>query len=507
MERAEPLVLTGQGLNAALVAEVARRGRRVEIDPAGRERMVRSRAVVEDHLAQGAPVYGLTTGLGANVVHRLPREVLSEFSTLTIRGRSAALGPRLPSDVVRAILLVRLNGLLVGASGSSPALAEAFAALLNERLHPVMPSIGSVGAGDLCLMAHIGLAMIGEGEVECGGTILPAAEALARAGMAPVELGPKDGLTICNSSAGSAGRAALAVHDAAQALALANVSAALGMEGFRANPSPLDPRAAAVRPQPGQAETAAEVRNLLEGSALTEPGAARRLQDPISLRCIAPVHGALKAALDFAQPALEADLNGDSSNPAVYLDTGDLLSNGNFHTPLLTIAFDTVTQALAQVATLSLARTCKQLTERLSDLPGRLSQRGPTRSGFAPLLKPAEALLAEINHLALPAQGGLSLSAEGVEDHNTHAPQAAYKLAEAVWRLRLILAIELIVAAQAVEMRGVERLGHGTARALSAVRDAVQPLDDDRAWSGDIEHLEATLLANGRLLDLVREHR
>ncbi|MFQ5467242.1 MAG: aromatic amino acid lyase, partial [Kiloniellaceae bacterium] len=390
---ATPIILTGQDLNLESLAAIARDGRAVAIDHGARARMARGRAIVERHLADQRPVYGLTTGLGSRAVERLPRDALAEFSRLTVRGRSHALGQPLARESVRAIMAARLNGLLQGGAGADPAVADALAASLNAGLSPVVPSIGSVGAGDLCLLAHIGLALIGEGEIEADGAVLPAAQALARAGLAPLVLGPKDGLAICNASAASAGVGALALHDAGEIWRLANLAAALSLEGFRGNPGPLDARLAALRPQPGQAESAADIRAHLAGGALREPGAARRLQDPLSLRCVAPVHGALWAALAFAEPALSAELNGDASNPAVLLDDDEILSTGNFHTPLLTVAFDAVAQACAQVAQLALARTAKLLVARLSDLPANLSRPGPARSGFAPALQPVEALV------------------------------------------------------------------------------------------------------------------
>lgn len=504
-DRDNALVLTGGGLTPAAVTAVARRGRKVEIDPGALARMAEARAVVERHLDEGQPVYGLSTGLGANVTHALPREALEEFSRLTLRGRSNSVGPPLPAEAVRATMTVRLNNLLTGASGASPAIAENFADLLNAGLHPVMPSIGSIGASDLCLMAHLGLALIGEGEIDADGEKLPAQEALARAGLKPAELGPKDGLVICNSSSVSVGLGALALHDANDAYNLANIAAALSLEGFRGNLTPFDPRVAPVRPQPGQAEAAGDLLGLFAGGSLLEPGAARRLQDPISLRCTAQVHGALKACLDFAGPALDADLNGESTNPVVLLGDGEILSTGNFHAPLLAIALDTLARALTQVAILSASRTARLLMAQLSGLPAYLSPRGPGRSGFAPLLKTAEALMAEIEHFATPVRGGLSLAIGGVEDHMTHAPQAAQKLTELLWRFRLVIAIELLVAAQAVDLRGIDRLGRGTARAQAAVRDIVPPLDDDRPLGADVERIAAELLATGRLLEIVHK--
>lgn len=501
---AEPLTLTGRGLTVAALAEVARRGRPVGLDPRALERMVAARAVVERHLRDGRPVYGLTTGLGERVSHALSPDVLAEFSRLTVLGRSNALGPGLPREVVRALMTVRLNGLLTGASGAAPGVAEALAGLLNAGVHPVVPAIGSVGAGDLCLLAHVGLALIGEGEADFGDVRLPAAEAMHRAGLAPIELGPKDGLAICNASAATAGQAALTLADVEGLAEVAGIAAALSMEGFRANPSPLDPRVAAARPQPGQPEAAARLRALLAGGGLLEPGAARRLQDPISLRCAAAVLGSLASAVDFLRPAVDAELDGAADNPLVLVEDDEIVSTGNFHTPGLTLALDTLRLALAQVSALSVTRAAKLLTGRLSGLPANLSPRGPSRSGFAPLMKTAEALHAEIRHLAQPVPNEPRWASDGVEDDTPNGFLAARQTAEAAWRLRKLLAIELLVAAQAVDLREGVRLGHGTAAAQAEVRKIVPALDDDRPLGRDVERLDAELLETGRLPEAVR---
>ena len=497
------LILTGSALTPQAVAAVARQGRKVAIAAEATARLAASRAVVERHLAENLPVYGLTTGLGPRVTHRLSRDEASAFARLTVLGRSVALGPPLAQEVVRALMTVRLNGLLAGGAGATPLVAESIAAWLNAGLHPVIPSIGSIGAGDLCLVAHLGLALIGEGEATLKGERLPAGDAIARAGLTPLVLGPKDGLAICNASAYSAGQGALALADAEDLLALAQIAAALSLEGFRANLSPLDPRVTAARPQPGQAWAAAGLRALLAGGLLPQPGAARRVQDPLSLRCVAPVHGSLRAAIDFARPALDAELNGAADNPLVLLEDETIVSTGNFQTPLLALSFDTLTQAVAQVAALSLSRSGKLLLGRLSALPDNLSPRGPSRSGFAPLLKTGEALLAEIRHLAGPVPVEPRWAGDGVEDEITNAPLAARKAADALTRLRLLLAIELAVAAQAVELARPERLGNGAAAALARVREVVPPLDDDRPLGADVTRLDEALLANGALLEAV----
>ena len=502
--RDDPLTLTGAGLTPALVVEVARRAAAVTIAPAARARMAAARAVVERHLAEGRPVYGLTTGLGPRATFSLPPDALAEFSRLTVLGRAHAVGPRLPSEVVRATMLVRANGLAHGGAGARPEVAEALVALLNAAVHPAVPSIGSTGASDLCLIAHVGLTLIGAGEAEHGGATLPARAALERAGLAPLTLAPKDGLALISANAATAGRAALALADAEDLLDLAQAAAALSMEGFRANLSPIDACVAAARPAPGQVAAAAQLRDLLAGGALTEPGAARRLQDPLSFRCVAPVHGSVRAALDFAAAALDPELNGAGDNPLVLIDSAEILSTGNFHTPALALALDAAGLALCQAANLAASRCARLLAERFSDLPANLTRRGPTRSGVAPLMKTAEALCAEIRHLANPVAADARTGADGVEDDSTNAPLAARKLAEMVERWRLLVALELLMAAQAVDLTGVSRLGRGTALAQEAVRRLVEPLDEDRPLGGDVERLTAEALASGALLAALR---
>ncbi|MEJ7570089.1 MAG: aromatic amino acid ammonia-lyase, partial [Gaiellaceae bacterium] len=271
--------LTGHGLALETIVSVARERTLVALHPDAVTRIEAGRAVVERYLAEGREAYGLTTGLGARVGVRVSGDELADVSLQTIRGRANAVGPRLPADAVRAAMLVRANGIACGGSGARPEVAQALVAMLNAGVDPVVPGIGSVGAGDLCVLAHIGLALIGEGEAEIAGAVLPAREALERAGLAPLVLAPKDGLALINATAASAGCCALALHDARALLEAAQVAAALAFEGFRANLTSIDPRVAAARPAPGQAACAAGLRALLAGGALTRPGAARRLQD------------------------------------------------------------------------------------------------------------------------------------------------------------------------------------------------------------------------------------
>jgi histidine ammonia-lyase len=501
------VLLDGTALTPEAVSEIARGGAAVAIAPSASELMRASAAVVARAAEAGVPVYGLTTGLGPRVVDRIDGRAAAAFSLQTLRGRAMSVGERLPQEVTRATMAVRCNGFCAGGSGATPAIAEGLAALLNAGVHPRIPRFGSVGASDLCMLAHVGLTLIGEGEAELDGTPMASADALARAGLEPVRLGPKDGLAICSSSAVSAGVAALDLADATACLQIMQVAAALSMEGFRANLSPLDPRVVAARPAPGQAWAADGLRALLSGGALTQPGAARRVQDPLSLRCVSQIHGSLHVALELLATAVEPELGGAADNPLVLVDDEEILSTGNFHVPALALALDATAIALSQVASASCERQARLKTERLSGLPLGLSPHDGMSSGLSPLTKTAQALAVEIRHLAAPLSIMPTIGADSVEDDSTGATHAALRVREQLDRLRLLAAIELVVAAQAVDLAlgaSAGSLGAGTRAAQSAVREWVAPLEQDRPMGADVERLSAELLAGGQLLETVR---
>ena len=495
--------LTGEGLTLETIVNVARARAPVALHQGAVARIEASRKVVEGYLAEGREAYGLTTGLGARVGVRIPEETLAEVSLQTVRGRANAVGPRLPTDAVRAAMLVRANGIACGGSGARLEVADALVAALNAGFEPVVPGIGSTGAGDLCVLAHIALALIGEGEAVSGGSVLPASEGLARAGLSALELAPKDGLALINATAVSAACGALALHDARGLLESVQVAAALAFEGFRANLTPIDPKVAARRPAPGQVACASQLRALLAGGALTQPGAARRLQDPLSFRCVSQVHGSLAAALDLLEAALEPELNDAGDNPLVLTDDGEIVSTGNFHTPALALAADAVALGLAQVGNLAVARSARLLDEPLTGLPANLAAPGTSGAGLAPLLKVAEALAGELVHAAAPT----CLAARGsdrVEDDATGSLLAVRRLAAMLEQLRLLVAIQLVVAARAVELAQPEPLGRGTAAAHAVVSELVPPLTADRPLGADVERVDREALASGSLLAAVR---
>jgi len=495
-----PVVLRGRGLDLPAVLRVARDGAPVELAPEARAAVEAASQTVERLVARGdRPLYGITTGTGANLDTPLAPDDVAAFQRRLLLSHSVAIGPRFPADVVRAILVARANALAAGGGGVRLGLVEALVGLLNAGVHPMVPSRGSVGTSDLGPLSHLGLALLGLGEVEHRGERLSGAEGLRRAGLAPLALGPKDALALVNANGAAVGHAALVCWDAAAALESATVAAALAYEGFRAVVSPLDARVSAAHPAPGQAGVAARMRWLLDGSALWGPGAARRTQDPISFRSVPQVHGAASTMVDAARGSVELELNAAADNPLVVPADDALLSNGNFHIAGLALAFDALGLALAQVATLATQRTIRAMSDAFSGLPRFLTPHPGRHTGFGTLQKTLVALAAEIRHLAHPASLDFFPVAEGQEDHATMAPLAVRKTAELVARLRELVAIELIAAAQAVDLRGSPALGRGTRAAYAAVRAVVPRLDEDRVLGPDVEAV-AELLASGRLL-------
>jgi histidine ammonia-lyase len=479
------------------------RGAAVALGPDVEARLAAARAVVDRHAGAEKPVYGLTTGLGAAVDTRLAAGEMAEFQGRAIAARAVGVGEPLPTPEVRAMLFVRLAGLARGAAGVSPEVALAIRDMLNAGVHPLVRATGSLGEADLAPLAQAFLPLVNEGEAELGGERLPGPEALCRAGIAAPELRPKDAIALLNANAQSVALAALALHEADLALEAATAAGALSLEGFRANLSPIDPRAVALRPAPGQMAASRRLRALLAGSDLYENGRARRVQDPLSFRCLAPVLGAAAEALAAARRAVEADLDGAGDSPAVLAD-GDMLSTVNFDTTALALAFEALGLAASHVAAAAVFRIAKLMSPAFSDLPRFLTRRGGSHTGFATAQKTAAALEAEIRHLALPVGALTAPVADGVEDYAPMTPRVVVKTREILRRLALLAAVELVVAAQAVDLRDRIRLGRGTQRIHRFVRARIAPLDDDRPTGPDFERV-AGAIKDGELAEVLAQ--
>jgi histidine ammonia-lyase len=491
-----PLILDGRSLTPESVEKVAF-GEEVAIDGATQALRDKGRRIVEHHLKDGIPVYGLNTGLGARAGQMLPAEALAEFSLRMVRGRAQGLGAPLTAAEARAVMVTRLNTLLSGAAGASPSLADYLADALNRNIVPVMPRHASIGAGDLVAMAALPHALIGEGEILVAGERKPARDALAAAGLQPLTLAPKDGQVLCNSTAFSVGLAALAAARARRTVTSLQIAGALSFVGFRGNPTPFARPATRIRPQPGEVEAGNELLALTDfGAGSDKP---RRFQDPLSFRCMPQVHGAAYAEAQRLDAALAVELNSVADNPVVLLDEEKIIGTSNFHMPHLTLTLDSMARALALAATDSVSRIAKLMSPSFSDLPPLLSSPSVDRAGFAPLLKPAEALRAEIIHLATPVPILPSQNADGQEDAATFSALAAQKLSELLDRLDLLVALELLAGAQAVDLAGIKKLPAKLAPVHARLRAISRFIDDDRPLGREVERIAVELVRAGKL--------
>jgi histidine ammonia-lyase len=460
------------------------RGAAVELTDGARERIAAGRRIVDRVLAGGQAVYGLTTGVGHARNVRVPDDELVGQQYMIVMTHSGGFGPPLPTEVSRAAMAVRLVGLTRGGSGASPAVAESLVALLNAGIHPLLPRTSSVGAGDLGAMALVAQVAIGAGRAEYRGDVLSGGEALARAGIPPLVLQAKDGLAMVSANGVSVGEGALVAERAGALADAAELVAALSMEATRGNPSVALPVVAAGKPFPGLVESCRQLRAALEGSYLVESGAPASVQDPLSFRVVPQVHGAFRDTTAFVRQTLETELNAQADNPLVSASDGTLVSNGNFHPVLLAIAFDALRVAVAHVGQLSdrrLGHLWSAFFEAMSDggPPGSPSEGPPPDLPGMHLRYAAAAAYAELRQLAAPASLDVGVLDQGVEDHSTAAPLSVRKADEALDVLSDVLTIELLLAADILDLRPQPpTLGEGTAALYESVRGAIAALSD-----------------------------
>ena len=454
-----------------------------------------SRIFVEDAIEQGLPVYGLTTGLGARVTETLALDQLVDFSYQTIRGRAHALGESLPVEIVRGAMIARINTMMTGASGVSPEVPEFIVRCLNKNITPVVGSIGSIGASDLCMGASMGLAFIGEGMMKMpDGETISSMEALKSEGMRPLVLGPRDGLALANHSCFSASIAAFAVDEANRIFNCIQSGSAMTMEAMSANFSPISESVVSMSQHQSHIRTAAHLRKILAGSSLNQSGAARKIQDPLSVRNIVQVHGSLLTALSMARSTVNAELNSVSDNPVVDLQTRCMVSSGAYLSTELTLAIESMARALDLALTTLLARLSRLISERHSGLPMFLASPGADSNGFAPVMKVAESLVTKIKRCLGVTPVWPSVNADGVEDVLSNAFERSQSVLEALSYCRKLVSIEMIMAAQALELSG--RLPDSSApvhQLYLHVRNMVMRLEDDRPMALDIENLAASL--------------
>ncbi len=503
-----PLELHGRDLTVAQVVAVARNGRPVEVSSEACDRMEASRAVIAGAVAEGRTVYGVTTGFGDLADVRIDPRQTAQLQRNLVRSHAAGVGEPLPTDVVRAMLLLRAATLAVGYSGTRPEVAELLCAMLNARVHPVIPSRGSVGAsGDLAPLAHLALVVIGEGEAEVDGRRMRGDEALAAAGLEPLILEAKEGLALLNGTQLMAAIGCLALHDARVLARSADVAGGMSLEAMEGTADAFAAALVEARPHPGQVAVAAHLRELLAESEICahHHDSAHRVQDAYSLRCMPQVHGAIRDALDQLERVLAIEINSATDNPVVLppsdgVPLGRVISGGNFHGEPLALVLDYVKMAVVELASISERRTARLVDAHLSGgLPAFLSEQAGMGSGLMIAQYTAASLVNELQVLAHPASVDTIPTSANQEDHVSMGATSALHLHVALDRAQTVLAIETLCAAQGLDFRAPLRPGKGLARAHDLVRGSVPHLDEDRPPAPDIGTVRE-LVVSGALL-------
>jgi len=500
------VTLGSGGVSAPEVVAVARDGAPVTIGTEASAAMERTAAVVAELAAGDVPAYGVSTGFGSLATTAIPPASREQLQLSLLRSHAAGMGPAVESEVVRAMMLLRARSLAMGYSGTRPEVAEQLVALLNAQVTPVVPEHGSLGAsGDLAPLAHCALVLVGEGEAETGdGRRVGGAEALAAAGLEPLRLSAKEGLALINGTDGILGMLVLASADLAALLRLADIAAAMSVEALLGTDRAFAADLVALRPQPGQQRSAANLRRLLAGSAIVASHRTDdpRVQDAYSLRCAPQVLGAARDALASAEATAAAELRAAIDNPMVLPD-GRVESCGNFHGAPVAIACDLLAIAAAEAGAIA-ERRCDRLLDasRSYGLPPFLAADPGVDSGLMIAQYTQAALVAENRRLAAPAGVDSIPTSAMQEDHVSMGWGAARKLRRSIANLSRIIAVELVCAARALELRGPLAPAAGTAAALAALRAAVPGPGGDRFLAPELAAAER-LAAEGAVLAAV----
>src|SRR5262245_35289620 len=483
--------IDGASLTLEQTADVAD-GAAVSLANTARGRIERARRFVEDIVARGEVVYGINTGFGALSDVTIPHEKLRELQVNLVRSHSCGVGEPLPEPAVRAMMLQRANVLAKGYSGCRIEVIETLLHMLNAGIHPVIPSRGSVGAsGDLAPLAHLALVVIGEGEVAREGQRMSAGEALQRASIKPLTLEAKEGLALLNGTQAMTAVGGLALLDAECLADAADVTGAMALEALKGTPVAFDHKIHAVRPHPGQIKSARRLRELIEDSEIRESHRDHaidpRVQDAYALRCMPQVHGAVRDSLAHARRILE--INSATDNPLIFAEAGEVLSGGNFHGEPIALTLDYAAVAIADLGTISERRVERLVNPDLSGLPAFLTPNPGTNSGLMIAQIVAASLIAENNVLAHPASVTNLPTSGNKEDHVSMGMTSAIKFAQVVRNVEIIIAIELMCAAQGLDFLMPLKPGPRLAEAYSRVRALVPSIERDAPLSSYIESL------------------
>lgn len=498
------IVINGQDLTLEQVVQVARQNYKVKLDDEAIKRVKASRVIVDDIVKDNKIVYGITTGFGIFSSVNISAEDCKKLQRNLILSHACGAGNNLPTDAVRAIMLLRANALSKGFSGIRLETLEALIEMLNKGVHPIIPEKGSLGAsGDLCPLAHMALPIIGEGMAEFEGKVMSGAEAMKLAGIPVLELVEKEGLALINGTQVMTGIGALAVYDSIELIKISDIVSALTLEALRGITDAFDPRTHVIRPHKGQIETAENILKLVEGSTFVTRQGELRVQDAYSLRCIPQVHGASKDALRYVEEKILIEINSVTDNPIV-LEDGSIISGGNFHGQPMALSFDFLGIAIAEIANISERRLERLINNQLNDLPAFLVKKGGLNSGFMITQYAAASLVSENKVLAHPASVDSIPSSANQEDHVSMGTIAARKSREILENTKRVLTTELMAACQAIDFREGFELGKGTAAAYKTVREVVDFIEEDKLMYGDLNKI-TELITSSKLINAVEK--
>lgn len=497
----EPMVLCGSGLTIEQVKQVARDRRKVRIAEQAAVALRQARELVFELVDSDVPIYGFNVGVGWNKDVKVFKEYFEQYNNALIRSHCISVQPYASEEEVRAIMLARLNTLLVCCTGVSPEIPQMYADMLNAGIHPLLPERGSVGEADIGCLSHIGLAIIGEGEVCYQQKVMSAKEAFVQEGLQPVSLGPKDGLSMVCSNAMSAGEGAVVLYELRELLLMSEVIYAMSLEGLNGNTSPLHPGTHAVRPYREQMETAKRISALIEGSYIYDRDPQKPVQDPLCFRDIAQVHGSAWHALVYTQELLEIQLNSSDDNPCLIADEQNFFSCANYEPLAWVLGFEMLGIALSHISKAACLRTIKLADPEFTRLNRFLSPKKPVIC-YGTIQKTFTALDTENRHLSAPVSvDGLALAGD-IEDRHTNAPYVVQKTRKMIDNLRFIFGMELMHAAQALDFRREKQWGRVTKEAHKIVRETIPFYEEDRNLTTDIYKAYA-LLKSRRLLELL----
>lgn len=500
---ADEVIIDGNSLTLEKVIEVARGGAKVRLQADVRKKLAAARRSLERLVRDGRTIYAVNTGVGELVDVRIPADELKALQVNLIRSHACGVGERYPTEVVRAIMLLRANALAKGCSGVRPDIVEMLVDMLNAGVHPAIPRQGSVGAsGDLVMLAHLGLAMIGEGEADAGRGFEPSSRALARKNLRPISLEAKEAISLINGTQAMTALGVLATKDAAVLADNAQIAAAMSLEALKGTSSAFDLRISRVRPHKGQMRVSRNMLALLEGSEImVSHHDCPKVQDPYTLRCIPQVIGASLEAIWYAQGVLDVEINSATDNPLFFPDEERILSGGNFHGQPVALAMDFLGLAVHELGSFSERRVARLVDEKLSGLPAFLTRHGGVCSGLMVPQYVAASLVSENKVLVHPASADSIPTSANQEDHNSMGTIAAWKARQLVENVRRVVAIEMIAAAQGLDFihlsssPAVERVRH-------VLRREVPALEEDRPLSGEIESV-AKMIADGAFVEAV----